>query len=154
MSNKDSTNCPQPGHTFLRPMLNSSLTYYWRPRAKNIIKSSIILLFLWFFRKNKKSAILLFCGFLVFADCSTWNIFQILSIGKSAPPNANHYHLHLEYFRHKKTQILIRVFWHDYCLIDFDDNKKLNQNHNARGNSSYYFKFHFKAEKFRLFFRY
>ena len=46
MLKKDSTNCTKVGHTFLRPMQKESLTYYWRPRAKNFNKSRIILLFL------------------------------------------------------------------------------------------------------------
>jgi len=43
------------------------LTYYWRPRAKNLKKSRLFWVFYDFFRKNKKSANLLFCGFLVFS---------------------------------------------------------------------------------------
>ena len=42
------------GHTFLRPTQKQSLTYYWRPRAKNICQDP------------KKSAKFSFCGFLVF----------------------------------------------------------------------------------------
>jgi hypothetical protein len=66
--------------------------------------------------------------------------------------NANHYHLHsrLGYFRYKKTQILIRVFWHDYCLEDFYDNDYLQSDCQYWANGSDQFHLEFEAEKFRL----
>ena len=47
-------------------------------------------------------------------------------------PNANSYHLGL---------LVVGLL-----LVNFYDNKKLNQNHNARGNRADYFHFHFKAD--------
>ena len=110
---------PIPVTHFWGPKGHWLLTLHWRPRAKNLKKSSFFYDFLKIIWKEKNPQICFFADFW-FLACSTWNICK------------------WEWFSFRT--------WHDFCLEDFDDDDCLQNDCQYWANSADQFHLEFKAE--------